>query len=286
MTEATTRPPDVDASTWDELVRLVAAGGLSVLTGAGLSTESGIPDYRGPDGERRITPMTATELLASPEARQRYWARSYVGWRRFEGARPNVGHQVVARLQARGLLGTVITQNVDGLHQQAGSVDVLELHGSLSHVVCMQCGERYDREVIDERLTQANPTFDREVGGEIRPDGDVVLPDELVSTFRVATCVVCGSDKLKPDVVMFGEAVPKPLVEKCFGVVEQSDGLLVLGSSLMVMSGYRFVRRASRLGLPVAVLTRGRTRGEAETTIKIETPLGETLTHLEQALPQ
>lgn len=286
MTQTSSRPDGVDEQTWEDLVALVRSGGLVALTGAGLSTESGIPDYRGPDGERRITPMTASELLASPQARQRYWARSYVGWSRFAGAAPNVGHEVVARLQQRGQLGTVITQNVDGLHQEAGATDVIELHGSLDRVVCMSCGEYYRREQMDEWLTEANPTFNRDVAGEIRPDGDVVLPDELVSTFVTVRCLVCRSDMLKPDVVMFGEAVPKPLVEKCFRLVEESRGLLVLGSSLMVMSGYRFVRRAAREGLPVAVLTRGHTRGEAEATLKIESPLGQTLSLLEQALAQ
>ncbi|WP_231635170.1 NAD-dependent protein deacetylase [Luteipulveratus halotolerans] len=281
-----TRPQGVDVRTWESMIELVRTGGLVGLTGAGLSTESGIPDYRGPDGERRITPMSASELLGSTQARQRYWARSYVGWRRFARARPNVGHEVVARLQRRGLLGTVITQNVDGLHQEAGATDVIELHGSLDQVVCMTCGEHYRRTTVDEWFTLANPGFDRDVDGEIRPDGDVVISDELAATFRLVHCVICGSDKLKPDVVMFGESVPKPLVERCFREVEASRGLLVLGSSLMVMSGYRFVRRAARLSLPVAVVTRGRTRGEAETTIKVDAPLGATLQALEAALDQ
>lgn len=285
VTQTTTRPEGVAERGWAELVDLVSGGDLTVLTGAGLSTESGIPDYRGPDGERRVIPMTAGELLATPGARQRYWARSYVGWTRFSAAEPNAGHEVVARLQRRGLLDTVITQNVDGLHQRAGATDVLELHGSLDWVVCMSCGERYRRQLVDEWLAQANPSFDRDgIAGEVRPDGDVVLPDELVATFRIVHCIVCRSDLLKPDVVMFGESVPKPLVEQCFDAVERSRGLLVLGSSLMVMSGYRFVRRAHRIGLPVAVLTRGHTRAAAETTIKIESPLGPTLTLLEQAL--
>ena len=180
----------------------------------------------------------------------------------------------------------MITQNVDGLHQEAGATDVLELHGSLEQVVCMTCGERYRRTTVDEWFTLANPEFDRDVEGEIRPDGDVVISDELAATFRLVHCVICGSDRLKPDVVMFGESVPKPLVEQCFREVEASRGVLVLGSSLMVMSGYRFVRRAARLSLPVAVVTRGRTRGEAETTIKIDAPLGATLQALEAALDQ
>lgn len=264
---------------------LAGQGGLTALTGAGLSTESGIPDYRGPDGRRRSQPMTAGELLASPQARQRYWARSYVGWPRFAAAAPNAGHRAVTALQRAGAVGTIITQNVDGLHQQAGSDDVLELHGNLDRVVCMNCHERYRREVVDEWLAEANPDFDRSVGGPLRPDGDVLLPDDVVERFRTVRCLVCGSDHLKPDVVMFGESVDKALVERCFEAVERSRGLLVLGSSLAVMSGYRFVRKAARLGLPVAVVTHGWTRGEAETSIKIDAPLGETLTRLVSELP-
>jgi len=265
---------------WRDLVALSRTGGLVALTGAGLSTESGIPDYRGPDGRRRSQPMTVSELLATPQARQRYWARSYVGWPRFAAAAPNDGHRAVAALQRYGVITDIITQNVDGLQQQAGAHDVLELHGNLDHVVCMNCGERYERQTVDEWMAEANPDFDRSVGGPLRPDGDVLLSDDVVAQFRPARCIVCGSDTLKPDVVMFGESVPKPLVEQCFSAVGASRGLLVLGSSLAVMSGYRFVRRAARLGLPVAVVTHGWTRGEAETSLKIDAPLGATLTRL------
>lgn len=263
------------------LVGLVGRGGVVVLSGAGLSTESGIPDYRGPDGNRRFQPMTAQELLADRDARRRYWARSYVGWPRFASALANRGHYAVAALQQAGLVGPIITQNVDGLHQAAGADDVAELHGNLRQVICMQCGERYARATVDEWLSLANPNFDRSAEGPLRPDGDVAIAESLIEEFHLVHCVVCGSDLLKPDVVMFGESVPKSLVEQCFSYVSGAQAVLVLGSSLAVMSGYRFVRRAARDGIPVAVVTRGWTRAtDGEVTLHVDAPLGETLTAL------
>jgi NAD-dependent SIR2 family protein deacetylase len=267
----------------ERLVDLLRSGNVVVLSGAGLSTESGIPDYRTPDGKRRVTPMTYLDFVRSSANRQRYWARSFAGWRRFASAEPNDGHRAVAALQRLGLLHAIITQNVDGLHQRAGARDVIELHGTLERVVCLECGERCDRTELDRRLREANPGFVAAVG-EVRPDGDVVLPEDGVRSFRLAHCHACGSDLLKPDVVFFGESVPKPLVRYCFDQVERSAGLLVLGSSLQVMSGYRFVLRAAELGLPVAIVTHGVTRGDAEATIRIDAPLGETLTGLVAAV--
>lgn len=267
------------------LAELVAGGGVLALTGAGLSTDSGIPDYRGADGKRRFQPMTAQELLASPAARRRYWARSYVGWPRFAAAEPNDGHRAVAALQHAGLVGPVITQNVDGLHQAAGARNVVELHGSLTHVVCMHCGERYERSTVDAWLQLANPDFDRSADGPLRPDGDVAIAESLIGGFRLVHCVVCGSDLLKPDVVMFGESVPKPLVEHCFAQVHAARAVLVLGSSLAVMSGYRFIRRAVREHIPVAVVTHGWTRAtDEEVSVRVDAPLGVTLTELADAL--
>jgi NAD-dependent SIR2 family protein deacetylase len=267
------------------LIELVSRGGVLALTGAGLSTDSGIPDYRGADGQRRLQPMTAQELLADRAARQRYWARSYVGWPRFAAAEPNPGHVAVAELQTAGLIGPIITQNVDGLHQAAGADHVAELHGSLTHVVCMHCGERYERAMVDEWLQLANPDFDRSATGPLRPDGDVAIAESLIGDFRLAHCVVCGSDLLKPDVVMFGESVPKDLVAQCFARVEAARAILVLGSSLAVMSGYRFIRRAVREGIPVAVVTHGWTRAtDEEVSVRIDAPLGATLLSLTQAL--
>lgn len=284
MTEPAQLSAADDVRTFEAIAELVADGDVTVLSGAGISTESGIPAYRGPDGRRHGTPMTAADLLRDTEARRRYWARAYAGWPGFRSARPNSGHRAVARLQARGLVGTVITQNVDGLHQQAGADPVLELHGTLSRVRCMNCDERFDREVVDEWLRVANPQFDRHREGIVKPDGDIDLDPREVAGFRLVHCIICGSDLLKPDVVMFGESVPKALVTECFDRVEASRLLLVLGSSLAVMSGYRFVRRAHALQIPVASITTGWTRGDDETTYKLQTPLGTTLTDLVAAV--
>ncbi len=270
-----------------ELTDLVACGGVLVLSGAGLSTESGIPDYRGPDGTRRVTPMQYTEFTGSSEARRRYWARSYIGWQRFTRATPNRGHVAVTDLQRAGLLDGIVTQNVDGLHQAAGAVDVVELHGSLDRVVCLTCGDVSGRSGLHERLAEANPGFvdlvlgvvpdGSRVSSQIRPDGDIVLDDSVTSRFHLPTCLVCGADTLKPDVVFFGESVPKPTVERCFDLVDRATSLLVLGSSLAVMSGYRFVRRAARNGVPVAIVTSSASRGDPEATLRLHTPLGATL---------
>jgi NAD-dependent SIR2 family protein deacetylase len=263
------------------LAELVRGANVAVLTGAGISTESGIPDYRGPEGKQRVTPMMYQEFVGAAANRQRYWARSFVGWRRFAAAAPNAGHYAVAKLQQAGLLNAVITQNVDGLHQRAGAHDVLELHGSLARVVCLNCGSHSSRAELEERLRVANPDFVA-TPHEIRPDGDVVLAEEEVRRFQLVRCLVCGSDLLKPDVIFFGESVPKALVTRCFTEVERSDALLVLGSSLQVMSGYRFVLRAAELGIPVAIVTRGITRGDEQATIRIDAPLGDTLRRLEE----
>jgi len=268
-----------DRAAYERLVELLRGGNVTVLSGAGLSTESGIPDYRGPDGKRRVMPMTYGEFVASPANRQRYWARSFVGWRRFAGAGPNDGHRAVADLQRLGLVRAIITQNVDGLHQVAGAHDVLELHGNLDLARCLNCGETTRRADLDGRLREANPHFEV-VAGEFRPDGDVVLADEVVAGFHPPRCLVCQSDLVKPDVVFFGESVPKPLVEQGFSHLEASSGLVVLGSSLQVMSGYRFVRRAAANGIPVAIVTRGPSRGDEQATIRLDAPLGVTLSRI------
>ena len=275
MTAVTTSADE----TYAALVDLVRGGGVAVLSGAGLSTESGIPDYRGPEGIRRVTPMTYGDFVGSAEARQRYWARGFVGWDRFRAARPNARHRAVAELERRGLTRGIITQNVDELQQRAGARAVIELHGTLDRVRCLTCGEIYRRDDVQAWLDEANPDFVVDAG-RIRPDGDVDIPDEAVAAFRAPRCLVCGADTLKPDVVFFGESVPKPLVQQCFDLVESSSSLLVLGSSLAVMSGYRFVRRADKLGLPVAIVTRGWSRGDGEATLRLDAPLGETLTRL------
>ena len=268
-----------DQAAYERLVELLRGGNVTVLTGAGLSTESGIPDYRGPDGKRRVVPMTYGEFVASPANRQRYWARSFVGWRRFAGAGPNQGHRAVADLQRLGLVRAIITQNVDGLHQLAGARDVLELHGNLGMARCLDCGETTQRAELDVRLGEANPHFEV-IAGELRPDGDVLLAEEAVAGFHTPRCLVCQSDLIKPDVVFFGESVAKTLVEQCFSFVEASWGLVVLGSSLQVMSGYRFVRAAAAGGIPVAIVTRGPSRGDVNATIRLDAPLGATLSRI------
>ncbi len=280
-----TRPEAATATgpaAFDAIAELLLACAPLVLTGAGISTESGIPDYRGPDGTRRVQPMQYAEFVGSSAARQRYWARSYVGWQRFHRAGPNAGHLAVAALQSAGLVGAVITQNVDGLHQQAGTRDVVELHGSLGEVVCLTCGDRTSRAALDAELAAANPGYEV-TSDEIRPDGDISLEEVQVTGFRAPLCRVCARDTLKPDVVFFGEAVPRARVDRCLLLTDEAAGLLVLGSSLAVMSGYRFVRRAAARGIPIAIVTHGATRGDAEATARLDAPLGPTLQALARA---
>jgi NAD-dependent SIR2 family protein deacetylase len=258
----------------EALAELVGGGDVVVLSGAGLSTDSGIPDYRGATGSlRRHTPMTYQTFTRDPRGRHRYWARSFVGWRQIRGARPNAGHAAVADLQRAGLLSGVITQNVDGLHQAAGTRDVVELHGGLDRTICLACGDVADRGVLDARLRAANPEFGPRTD-EINPDGDAELPDEVLDGFVMVDCGACGGGPLKPDVVFFGETVPRDRVDTCFDLVDNARSLLVLGSSLTVMSGYRFVLRAAKLGIPVAVVTVGPTRGDAKADVRLDAPLG------------
>jgi NAD-dependent SIR2 family protein deacetylase len=223
--------------------------------------------------------MTYQAFVGSAPARRRYWARSYLGWRQIASARPNAGHRAVADLQARGLVDGIITQNVDGLHQAAGAADVIELHGGLDLVVCLTCGMRDTRARMDERLRAANADFVAHVA-TINPDGDAELSDDDLDGFVPVGCVYCTSDLVKPDVVFFGENVPRPRVDACYALVEAARSLLVLGSSLTVMSGLRFVRRAAALGIPVAIVNLGPTRGDELATVKVEAPLGELLSAL------
>lgn len=256
------------------LAEVVAAGDVVVLSGAGLSTGSGIPDYRGPTGVARgATPMTLQVFTGSAEARQRYWARSHLGWRFIEQARPNAGHVAVARLQQSGLVTGVITQNVDGLHQAGGALGVNELHGSLSQVVCLGCGQQTSRRALHERLAAANPGWVRG-DATLKPDGDVDLED--VTGFIVVACVQCDG-LLKPDVVYFGETVPRDRVGRAFASVSAGATLMVLGSSLKVMSGYRFVLHAKRKGIRVVIVNQGVTRGDARADLRLEAELSDVL---------
>ncbi|ACU35910.1 NAD-dependent protein deacetylase [Actinosynnema pretiosum subsp. pretiosum] len=261
------------------LVDLLRPGRALVLSGAGLSTGSGIPDYRGAEGSlRKHTPMTYQDFTASAEGRRRYWARAHVGWRAMRRAEPNDGHRAVAALQRAGLVDAVITQNVDGLHQDGGATDVVELHGSLYRVICLDCGATTDRAEHDARLREANPGFTA-TADRVNPDGDADLPAEAVAGFRVVDCARCGG-VLKPDVVFFGENVPPERVRHCYDLVDAADTLLVLGSSLTVMSGLRFVRHAAKSGKPVAILNRGVTRGDDRAAVRVDRELGQALGEL------
>jgi NAD-dependent SIR2 family protein deacetylase len=240
---------------------------LVVLTGAGLSTDSGIPDYRGPDSPPR-TPMTYQEFVSGPEAQQRYWARSHLGWGRMRRAEPNEGHRALVRLDA----GLLITQNVDGLHEAVGTPRLVALHGRIADVVCLACRRTSSRAALHERMTLLNPDWhERHPSVRVNPDGDVELDD--TAGFVVPACEECGG-VLKPDVVFFGENVPKDRVARCYAAVdalpEQDGALLVVGSSLTVMSGLRFVRRAAQLGVPVVIVNRGVTRGDPLATYAVE----------------
>ena len=272
-----------DAPQYDvaSALALLADRPLLVLTGAGISTDSGIPDYRGPGSPNR-TPMTYQEFASGPEARQRYWARSHLGWSRMGSAVPNAGHRAVARLEASGRLAITITQNVDGLHEAAGSNRLCALHGRVADVVCLACRTTSSRAALAERLDALNPSWlarHRDVAS--RPDGDVDL--EETSGFVVPGCSSCDG-VLKPDVVFFGENVPKPRVERCYAAVDAlSDtggALLVLGSSLTVMSGFRFVRHGAKLGVPVVIVNRGPTRADGLATAKLDVGTSEFLAEL------
>jgi NAD-dependent SIR2 family protein deacetylase len=275
--------PAYEEAGFRDLVRLVAGGDVLVLSGAGLSTESGIPDYRGPTGARRPgTPMTYQTFTADAAARQRYWARSHLGWTTIARADPNDGHRAVAALQRGGLVSGIITQNVDGLHQAGGARSVIELHGNLARVVCLDCGVTSPRDELHGRLAEANPQF-RAQATSINPDGDVDLDDDALAGFRTVECVRCTGGMLKPDVVFFGETVPATRVEACFSLVGRAAALLVLGSSLTVMSGRRFVLRAAKLGIPVAIVNQGATRGDDKAAVCLDAPLGRVLPELVSA---
>lgn len=267
----------------EPVVDALSGGAVLVLSGAGLSTESGIPDYRGEGGSlSRHTPMTYQDFVADAYARRRYWARSHLGWRVFGRAQPNAGHRAVAAFGRHGLLSGVITQNVDGLHQAAGSGHTVELHGSLDRVVCLSCGTYSPRAELAGRLEEANRGFDPVASG-INPDGDADLTDAQVGDFQVVPCLVCGG-VLKPDVVFFGEAVPPRRVAYCRELVDAAATLLVLGSSLTVMSGLRFVRQAAQAGKPVLIVNRDPTRGDEHARTRVALPLGPTLTTVAEQL--
>jgi NAD-dependent SIR2 family protein deacetylase len=272
------RPPN------DVLVGLLAQGGVVVLSGAGISTESGIPDYRGPSGAtlRRHAPMTFQAFTRDPVARRRYWARSHIGWRIMREAVPNDGHRAVAALERAGAVLGTITQNVDGLHQAGGARSVIELHGRLDRVVCLRCGASSSRADLDARLATVNAGW-RATVTAVNPDGDVDLPDEQLDGFTVVDCAACGG-LLKPDVVYFGENVPQERVQASYDLVDAARALLVVGTTLTTFSGRRLVTRAARAGTPIAVVNQGPTRADELAEVVLDAPLGPTLSALAGSL--
>src|ERR1700761_558132 len=252
---------------------------LFVLSGAGISTDSGIPGYRDENGEwKRSPPITLQEFLGSLASRQRYWARSMIGWPVVAQAKPNGAHRALARLEAAGHVPTLVTQNVDGLHQRAGSSDVIELHGSIGAVTCLDCGTRHARSTIQQTLEADNPAL-LDVVAEPAADGDAHLEWHDLGGFRIPACPNCGG-QLKPSVVFFGENVPRATVDDATRALEAADAMLVVGSSLMVYSGYRFCVWAQKMGKPIAAINLGRTRADALLSLKIAAPCAPTLSAL------
>ncbi len=277
LLQTLTEYSSVPARDVGDLVEALRGRRSVVVAGAGCSTESGIPDYRGPTTRTRVrSPIQYRQFVSGPEWRRKYWARAVVGWPHFVAAGPNPTHHALAKLEESGHTPWLITQNVDGLHQRAGSRTVNELHGSLHRVKCLECGAIEPRQQVQERLLEVNPFMDGSGAGEeaeVAPDGDAELSPEVVERFEVVACRACGG-VLKPDVVYFGENVPKPRVEQAFQWLDQADALLVVGSSLTVFSGYRFVRRADERGIPTFIVNLGETRGDPHAALKIEARLG------------
>jgi NAD-dependent SIR2 family protein deacetylase len=264
----------------ESLASLIRGRRTVVLSGAGISTESGIPDYRGPETRRRArTPIQYSAFVGSEAARRRYWARATAGWPRIAEAAPNAGHHAVAELEAAGIVQGVITQNVDRLHTRAGSRRVIELHGALQEVVCLACGALEDRDAVHARALLLNPAFDARALQEIAPDGDAELDQDAARAFVVPACERCGG-VLKPNVVYFGENVPRARVEAAYALQDEGEVLLVLGSSLAVFSGYRFVLRAAERGMPIAIVNLDASRGDAHAALRLGLPLGRSLREL------
>jgi NAD-dependent SIR2 family protein deacetylase len=277
----TALPVPAPEAALDAALAMLADRRFLALTGAGVSTDSGIPDYRGPNAPARM-PMTFSEFVSGPAAQQRYWARSHLGWSRMRRAEPNAGHRALAALEAAGRVRMLITQNVDGLHEAAGSRAMCALHGRIADVVCLGCRRQTGRATLHARLAELNPGWtERHAEVAVRPDGDVDLSD--TDGFAVPACEHCGG-VLKPDVVFFGENVPKPRVQRCYAAVDalapDADVLLVLGSSLTVMSGFRFVRHAAKRGVPVLIVNRGGTRADDLATLTFGHGTTEFLTRL------
>ena len=264
-----------------EALSVLAGRRLAILTGAGVSTDSGIPDYRGRGAPVR-TPMTVDQFLANEDARRRYWVGRHLGWRAFAAAEPNPGHLALAQLEARGVASGVITQNVDGLHVRAGSRRVVELHGTMRRVFCTHCGQVFDRRDLAQRVELDNPWIQLPENVPLGPDGDV-LP-ESTTGFRVPSCTVCDG-MLKPDVVFFGEFIPAEKFREAEQLVRASDALVIAGSSLVVNSGIRLLERARRRRLPIVIVNRGETRADARATVKVDAGTSDVLQAFAEALP-
>lgn len=278
--------PTLDQVDAPELVALLRGRRIAVLTGAGMSTDSGIPDYRGPDSPPS-NPMTIRQFTSDPVFRQRYWARNHLGWRHMDETLPNAGHRALATLEAVGVVSGLITQNVDLLHTKAGSDNVVNLHGTYAEVICLGCAHTMTRAALADLLEAANPEFAQRVaqsvgGIAVAPDADAVVGE--TTSFRVVDCPRCGG-MLKPDIVYFGENVSKERVAQCYSMLDAADALLVAGSSLTVYSGYRFVRHAAAAGMPIAIINRGPTRGDALATVKVDNGCSPMLALLADELP-
>lgn len=249
---------------------------VAVITGAGVSTASGIPDYRDRDGRwKRQTPIQHNDFVRHAATRQRYWARSYLGWKHFGAARPNATHRALAELERRGIVRSVITQNVDGLHERAGSQHVIDLHGRLDRVACLDCGTAITRDALQERLAAANPDWSARIE-RIAPDGDADLREADYAQFNVCDCEVCGGT-LKPGVVFYGGTLEQTVRERALRTALAADAVLIVGSSLMVWSAFRLVRAAADQGTPVAAVNEGRTRADDRLDLKVEAESGAAL---------
>ncbi len=270
----------VESPALDAAVAALRGRTVAVLTGAGLSTDSGIPDYRGKGAPVR-SPMTFDQFLSGANFRKRYWAGSHLGWRRFDSAEPNAGHRALVALESAGTVDGIVTQNVDGLHARAGSQRVVDLHGTMDKVRCLHCGQFYARASIAERISRDNPWLETPDAIKLSPDGDAEVRD--ADAFVVPDCSVCGGI-LKPDVVFFGEFVPVEKFSEASALMRSADALLIAGSSLVVNSGIRLLEQAVRRRIPVVIVNRGITKGDNRATVKIDSGTSETLAALADRL--
>ncbi len=280
-------PTTVDTGSVQDAAAVLRGRRIAVVTGAVMSTDSGIPDYRGEQSPVR-TPMTYQQFRDDPDFRRRYWARNHVGWRHVHDTRPNAGHRALARMEAAGVVTGVITQNVDLLHEEAGSRNVIDLHGRYDWVECLTCGRLESRAHLAGRLEALNPGFAQAVEAstsniEVAPDADADVPEDLARGFTPAPCQYCGG-VLKPQIVYFGETVPRERADRALALVDASEALLVAGSSLVVQSGLRLVRRAVADGVPIVIINRGATRGDQFAQVKIDAGVSESLVALAKEL--